>query len=238
MKTVIIVQARIGSSRLPGKVLKEVNGKTLLEHLIVRLRRVRKADQIVVATTIKEEDLPIVDLCKKLDVAFYRGSEEDVLSRYYEAALQYKGDLIVRVTSDCPLIDPSIVDKALTFYIENHNEIDYVSNNLKQTYPKGMDVEIFPFSILKEAHEEAKREREREHVTPFIKYNPIRYRLSNIEYSENFSHYRWTVDTSEDLHLITKILNTLYNDKPEFTMKDIVSVMKSNPEWISINAHI
>ena len=232
----IIVQARMGSSRLPGKVLKEVNGKTLLEYLIVRLRRVKQADQIIIATTIKEEDIQIVDMCKKLDVPFYRGSEEDVLSRYYEAALHYKGDLIVRVTSDCPLIDPSIVDKALTFYIENHNEIDYVSNNLKQTYPEGMDVEIFPFSILKEAYEEPKRESEREHVTPFIKYNPIRYRLSNIEYSENFSHYRWTVDTSEDLHLITKILNTLYNDKPEFTMKDIVSVMKSNPEWISINA--
>ena len=236
MRKLIIVQARMGSSRLPGKVLEEVCGKTLLEHLIVRLRRVKQADKIVIATTIKEEDIPIVDMCKKLDVPFYRGSEEDVLSRYYEAALHYKGDLIVRVTSDCPLIDPSIVDKALTFYIENHNEIDYVSNNLKQTYPEGMDVEIFPFSILKEAYEEPKRESEREHVTPFIKYNPIRYRLSNIEYSENFSHYRWTVDTSEDLHLITKILNTLYNDKPEFTMKDIVSVMKSNPEWISINA--
>ena len=238
MKKVVIVQARMTSTRLPGKVMKIVCDKPLLEHLINRLRRVKYADQVVIATTVNDTDNQIVNLCKELGTLYYRGSEEDVLGRYYEAAVEYGGDIIIRITSDCPVIDPEVVDSLINFYTNNIEKYDYVSNTLKRTYPRGMDVEVFPFSILKEAHEEAKKEREREHVTPFIVYNPMRYRLSNIEYSENFSHYRWTVDTSEDFHLITKILNALYNEKPEFTMKDIVSVMKSNPEWISINADV
>lgn len=228
----------MGSGRLPGKVMKEVCDKTLIEHLIIRLRRVKQSDQIVIATTTKEQDDQIVDLCKRLGVSFYRGSGEDVLSRYYEAALQYKGDLIVRVTSDCPLIDPDIIDKAITFYIENYGEIDYVSNCLNRTYPKGMDVEVFPFLILKEAYEEAKKENEREHVTPFIRFNTMRYRLHNIEHSVDLSHYRWTVDTQEDLDLITRIFRSIYHEKPDFTMRDILLVMDENPEWIHVNDHI
>jgi len=238
VKKLIIVQARMGSGRLPGKVMKEVCDKTLIEHLIIRLRRVKQSDQIVIATTTKEQDDQIVDLCKRLGVSFYRGSGEDVLSRYYEAALQYKGDLIVRVTSDCPLIDPDIIDKAITFYIENYGEIDYVSNCLNRTYPKGMDVEVFPFLILKEAYEEAKKENEREHVTPFIRFNTMRYRLHNIEHSVDLSHYRWTVDTQEDLDLITRIFRSIYHEKPDFTMRDILLVMDENPEWIHVNDHI
>ena len=238
MKKLIIVQARMGSGRLPGKVMKEVCDKTLIEHLIIRLRRVKQSDQIVIATTTKEQDDQIVDLCKRLGVSFYRGSGEDVLSRYYEAALQCNGDLIVRVTSDCPLIDPDIIDKAITFYIENYGEIDYVSNCLNRTYPKGMDVEVFPFLILKEAYEEAKKENEREHVTPFIRFNTMRYRLHNIEHSVDLSHYRWTVDTQEDLDLITRIFRSIYHEKPDFTMRDILLVMDENPEWIHVNDHI
>ena len=238
MRKLIIVQARMGSSRLPGKVLKEVCGKTLLEHLIVRLKRVKQADKIVIATTIKEEDIPIVAMCKKLDVPFYRGSEEDVLSRYYEAALQYKGDLIVRVTSDCPLIDPCIIDSVVSFYINNQDKVDYVSNCLNRTYPRGMDVEVFSFSILKEAHEEAKENHEREHVTPFIISRPSRYRLHNIEHSTNLSHYRLTIDTSEDLDLVKKIFKELFFTNHKFTMRDILSVMEANPDWIKINSHV
>ena len=238
MRKLIIVQARMGSSRLPGKVLKEVCGKTLLEHLIIRLRRVLQADHIVIATTIKEQDSQIVDLCIKLNVPFYRGPEDDVLSRYYEAALKDRADLVIRVTSDCPLIDPCIIDSVVSFYINNQDKVDYVSNCLNRTYPRGMDVEVFSFSILKEAHEEAKENHEREHVTPFIISRPSRYRLHNIEHSTNLSHYRLTIDTSEDLDLVKKIFKELFFTNPEFKMKDILTVLEVNSEWLSINSHV
>ena len=238
MRKLIIVQARMGSSRLSGKVLKEVCGKTLLEHLIIRLRRVKQADKIVIATTIKKEDSQIVDLCNMLNTPFYRGSANDILSRYYEAALNYEADLVVRVTSDCPLIDPQIVDRIITYYIDNNDNIDYVSNCLNRTYPRGMDVEVFPFSILKEAYEEAKKDYEREHVTPFIRSRHSRYRLHNIEHSTNLSHYRLTVDTSEDFELVEKIFEELFFEKPEFEMKDILAVLEVNSEWLSINSHV
>ena len=238
MRTLIIVQARMGSSRLPGKVLKEVCGKTLLEHLIVRLRRVKQVDNIVIATTIKEQDSQIVDLCIKLNTSFYRGPEDDVLSRYYEAALNYEADLVVRVTSDCPLIDPCIIDSIVSFYINNQDRVDYVSNCLNRTYPKGMDVEVFSFSNLKEAYEEAKENYEREHVTPFIINRPSRYRLHNIEHSTNLSNYRLTIDTSEDFELVEKIFEELFFENPEFEMKDILTVLEVNSEWPSINSHV
>ena len=238
MRKLIIVQARMGSSRLPGKVLKEVCGKTILEHLVIRLKRVKQIDKIVVATTIKEQDNQIVDLCIKLNTSFYRGSEDDVLSRYYEAALKDRADLVIRVTSDCPLIDPCIIDSVVSFYINNQDKVDYVSNCLNRTYPRGMDVEVFSFSILKEAHEEAKENHEREHVTPFIISRPSRYRLHNIEHSTNLSNYRLTIDTSEDFELIEKIFKELFFENPEFSMKDILTVLEVNSEWLSINSHV
>jgi spore coat polysaccharide biosynthesis protein SpsF len=238
MRKLIIVQARMGSSRLPGKVLKEVCGKTILEHLIIRLKRVKQIDKIVVATTIEEQDNQIVDLCIKINTPFYRGSEDDVLSRYYEAALKNRADLVIRVTGDCPLIDPQIIDRIITYYIDNKNSVDYVSNILNRTYPRGMDVEVFSFSILKEANEEAAKDKEREHVTPFIISRPSRYRLHNIEHSTNLSHYRLTIDTSEDLDLVKKIFKELFFTNPEFRMKDILTVLEVNSEWLSINSHV
>jgi len=238
MKKLIIVQARMTSTRLPGKIMKIVCGKPLLEHLINRLKKVKCADQIVIATTVNETEDIIVDLCKKLDTLYYRGSEEDVLGRYYEAAVEYGGDVIIRVTSDCPVIDPDVVDYLTDFYMKNLKKYDYVTNTLKRTYPRGMDVEVFSFSILKEACERAKREDEREHVTTFIRNKPTQYRLHNIKYSSDLSHYRLTVDTSEDMELIRRIFESLYVENPEFTMKDIVSKIVANPEWEYINAHI
>ena len=238
MRKLIIVQARMTSTRLPGKVMKIVCGKPLLEHLINRLKRVKCADQIVIATTVNESEDIIVDLCKKLDISYFRGSEEDVLGRYYETAVKYEGDVIIRITSDCPVIDPDVVDYLIDFYMKNLKKYDYVTNTLKRTYPRGMDVEIFSFSILKEAYERAKREEEREHVTTFIRNRSTQYRLHNIKHSSDFSHYRLTVDTSEDLELIRRIFESLYVENPEFTMKDILSKMAANSEWEYINAHI
>ena len=238
MKKLIIVQARMTSARLPGKVMKIVCGKPLLEHFINRLKRVKYADQIVIATTINDIDNQIVDLCKKLDISYYRGSEEDVLGRYYEAAVEYGGDIIIRITSDCPVIDPEVVDSLINFYTSNIEKYDYVSNTLKRTYPQGMDSEIISFDILKEAHLNAYDPFDREHVTPFIKSSSPRYSLKNIEYKTNLSHYRLTVDTSEDLELIKKIFKELYFRNPEFKMEDILTVLKANSEWQSINSHV
>ena len=238
MKKLIIVQARMTSTRLPGKVMEIVCDKPLLEHLINRLKTIRSADQIVIATTVNETDNQIVSLCKKLDTLYYRGSEEDVLGRYYEAAVEYGGDVIIRITSDCPLIDPHIVDQVIAYYVDNKDNVDYVSNCLNRTYPKGMGVEVFPSSILKEAYEEAKEAHDREHVTPFIKNRYSRYRLGDIEHSTDLSHYRLTVDTPEDMELIRRIFESLYVENPEFTMKDILSKMAANPDWIKINSHV
>ena len=238
MKKLIIVQARMTSTRLPGKVMEIVCDKPLLEHLINRLKTIRSADQIVIATTVNETDNQIVSLCKKLDTLYYRGSEEDVLGRYYEAAVEYGGDVIIRITSDCPVIDPDVVDYLIDFYMKNLKKYDYVTNTLKRTYPRGMDTEIVSFKALKEAHFNAYDPLDREHVTPFIRNRPTQYHLHNIKYSSDLSHYRLTVDTSEDMELIRRIFESLYVENPEFTMKDIVSKIVANPEWEYINAHI
>lgn len=238
MKVVIIIQARMTSSRLPGKILKKVLGKSLLEYQIERLRRVKLADEAVIATTINKTDELIVQLCNSLSVLYFRGSEEDVLSRYYEAAKVHQADVIVRVTSDCPLIDPEVIDQVIKFYIDHQTEYDYVSNSLEKTYPRGMDTEVFSFKTLQEAFLEATALPDREHVTPFIYRQPDRYSLANVNYSENQSHHRWTVDTPEDFELIKKIIEAIYPKMPNFTLRDCLNLLHKNPEWSTINAHI
>jgi len=237
MRKLIIVQARMTSTRLPGKVMKIVCGKPLLEHLINRLKRVKCADQIVIATTVNETEDIIVELCKKLDISYYRGSEEDVLGRYYEAAVEYGGDVIIRITSDCPVIDPEVVDYLISFFTNNIGKYDYVSNTLERSYPKGMGAEIVSFKALKEAHFNAYDPFDREHVTPFIKKRPQQFRLYNILYKADMSRYRWTVDTPADLELITKICDALYYKNPLFSLNDILDLMTRNPEWEAINTH-
>jgi spore coat polysaccharide biosynthesis protein SpsF len=238
MRKIIIVQARMTSTRLPGKVMKIVCGKPLLEHLINRLRKVKYADQIVIATTVNDTDNIIVDLCKKLGTLYYRGSEEDVLGRYYEAAVEYGGEVIIRITSDCPVIDPEVVEYLINCFTNNIEKYDYVSNTLERSYPKGMDAEIVSFKAIKEAHFNAYDPFDREHVTPFIKKRPQQFRLYNILYKTDMSRCRWTVDTPEDLELISKIFESLCYQNPFFSLNDIFSLMDCNPEWASINAHV
>jgi spore coat polysaccharide biosynthesis protein SpsF len=238
MKIVIIDQARMTSTRFPCKVLKKVLNKSLLEYQIERLKRVKLVDQIVVATTTNDTDHLIVDLCEHLLIDYFQGSEEDVLERYYQAAKKYKADLVVRITSDCPLIDPQVINQVIQFYLDNQTKYDYVSNSLKRTYPRGMDTEIFSFQILEQAFYEAIEKPDREHVTPFINRQPNRYRLANISYSENQSHHRWTVDTPEDFELIQKILESLYPNNPYFSLEDNLKLLDKFPQWQKINAHI
>lgn len=238
MKTVIIVQARMTSTRLPGKVLKRVLDKSLLEYQIERLRRVKLADEIVIATTTNSTDLPIIELCDRLSVPYFRGSEDDVLARYYGAAKEHKGDVVVRVTSDCPLIDPQVIDKVIQFYLEYKYEYDYISNCLERSYPRGMDTEVFSFIALHQAFVEATAQPDREHVTPFIYRHPERYRLAQVVYSENQSSHRWTVDTADDFELIKKIIETLYPQIPKFTLEDCLDLLRQYPDWSLINAHV
>ncbi len=238
MKTVIIVQARMTSTRLPGKVLKRVLDKPLLEYQIERLRRVKLADEIVIATTVNDTDQPIVELCNSLSVSYFRGSEEDVLSRYYGAAKENYADMVVRVTSDCPLIDPQIIDEIISFYVENSDKYDYVSNCLTRSYPRGMDTEVFSFKALQEAFLSATAQADREHVTPFIYRHPERYGVGHIVYAENQSSHRWTVDTPEDFELIRRIIEALYPQSPEFKLEDCLNLLKQYPDWSNINVHI
>lgn len=238
MKTVIITQARMGSTRLPGKVMKEILGKPLLAYHIERLKKVKSADEVLVATTVNEEDNVITKLAEREGVRCYRGSADDVLSRYRGAAREAEADIVVRVTSDCPLIDPNIVDIVIQHYLKHGDLYDYVSNTLKRTYPRGMDTEVFSRKVLEEIHLKAREPADREHVTRYIYCHPEKYRLGSVEHGRDLSRHRWTVDEEDDFKLIKLLVEELYPTKPDFTMQDCLEVLKKHPEWTEINAHV
>lgn len=236
MRVVAIIQARMGSTRLPGKILKNIMDKPLLHYQIERLNKCEFLDDILVATTDKKIEEPIINLCEMLKINIFRGSEQNVLSRYYDAAKCYKADVIVRLTSDCPLIDPKVVDKVIKEFLKSN--VDYASNTLIRTYPRGMDVEVFSMSTLEIAFIDAIEQFEREHVTPYIYMNRSLFKTLNVEYDSDESIHRWTVDTEEDFLLIEKILNNLYPSNKNFSMEDVLSLIKQNPLWKEINGHI
>lgn len=234
MTTSILVQARMGSERFPGKVLKESVGKPLLDHLIERLKQVKNVDSILVVTSNEVKDQPIVDLCDTLKVKVFRGNEENVLERYYYAAQMESPETIVRITADCPLIDPQIIDDVLHFY--KMGNFDYASNTLNPTFPRGMDVEVFSKKTLEDTFRRAKMPAEKEHVTYYMYHHPEHFKLGSYEQPFNSSEYRLTVDTPADFELINKIFESLY-PKP-FKLSDILNLLKEHPDWTKINAHI
>ncbi|WNS75211.1 glycosyltransferase family protein [Bacillus sp. DTU_2020_1000418_1_SI_GHA_SEK_038] len=238
MKVAAIIQARMGSTRLPGKILKTVKGKPLLKYQIERVKQAKAIDQIIIATTTKESEQPIVDLCEKMGINYYRGSEEDVLSRYYEAAQKFDVDVIVRLTSDCPIIDPKVIDKVVNKYVNNQSSFDYVSNTLERTYPRGLDTEVFSFEALNKAYHEAVLTRDKEHVTAYFYTNPHLFKLQGLKNEKDYGNYRWTVDTEEDFELIRLILGELYNPNKTFHLEDVIKLLNDYPEWNEINAHI
>lgn len=238
MSKAIIVQARMTSTRLPGKVLLPVAGQPMLSYLIERLRRVALADRVVIATTTNATDDPIVDFCAAKNVGCTRGSEHDVLSRYFEAATRFGAETIIRVTSDCPLIDPTLIDDAIDTFIRAAGSYDYVSNMIEPCWPYGMAVEVLSARALAEAQAEATQPDEREHVTPFIYWRPDRYRIKSLTRTPNLSQHRWTVDTPEDFELVRRILETLYPHKPYFEMSDVLALLAKHPDWVAINRHI
>ena len=238
-RVVIITQARMTSTRLPGKIAIQILGKSLLEYHIERLKRSSLGSQVVVATTTNSSDDIIVKTSEGLGVDVYRGLEHDVLARYYHAAIKFEADIIVRVTSDCPIIDPEIVDKTISHYLSLLPDIDYVSNcRIRQTYPRGLDTEVFSFANLQLAYERAKEPFEREHVTPFLWLHPERFALSNVEHDVDLSHHRWTVDTPADVDLIKRMLEASYLSNPGFNLQDYLKLIDENPEWKYINSHI
>ena len=237
MRVVCIMQARVGSSRLPGKVLKEICGKTVLEHDINRLRKVRNIDEIVIATTTEEKDIEIVNEAKRLGVKYFRGSEDDVLSRYYLAAKENEADAVVRVTSDCPCIDFNVTEDIINFYLKNNEKYDYVSNTLDRTYARGLATEVFSFKVLEEAYLNAKEGFEKEHVTPYIWEND-NYRVYQYKDKDNNSNLRLTLDTIEDLELLTKLYKELYQCNNFFEYKDIINLFNNKPYLEKINSMI
>jgi len=236
MNTVIISQARMTSTRLPGKVLKEVLGKPLLWYQLTRLRQVKSADCIVVATTQNSTDDPVVDFCKSMEVQCFRGSEDDVLARFYKAASFIKADAVVRVTADCPLVDPEVIDTVIRYFKDNN--FDYVSNTLERSYPRGLDVEVFSYKALAEAYYRAVLPAEREHVTPFLYCRTGEYKVGNVKSKEDNSKHRWTVDTIEDFELIKEMLEYLYPINPSFSLEDCIQAHRKHPHWAKINAHV
>ncbi|MDX2212940.1 MAG: glycosyltransferase family protein [Oculatellaceae cyanobacterium bins.114] len=241
MKTAAIIQARMGSTRLPGKVMKSLCGKTVLSHVITRVKACSLVDEIIVATTTSDDAEAIVLEAEKAGVNWFRGSEDNVLERYYLAAQHYQVDLIVRVTSDCPLFDPEVLESLLDYFHMMTDVglfIDYTSNTLTRSYPIGLDAEVFTFSTLENAYNNATKPYEKEHVTPYIYQHPEIFALHNQHYDEDLSSYRWTLDTPEDFQFIEAVYQALYQPDRLFTMDDILELLEKNPSLTQINAHI
>ncbi|MFW6029436.1 MAG: cytidylyltransferase domain-containing protein [Halanaerobiales bacterium] len=236
-KTAAIIQARMGSTRLPGKVLKKIKDKTVLAHVIERVRQSSEIDEIIIATTNLARDNKIVKEAQNCNVNYYRGSEDDVLCRYYHAAKENDVSLVVRITSDCPLIDPFVVDDIVSFFKEN--DYDLVTNAgsdlTQRTYPRGLDTEVFPLSKLEEAFNNAEAKYQREHVTPYIYETSknIYYYTNNIDYSD----YRLTLDENADWELIFQVYDKLYNGDHVFYLEDIIKIIDDH-HLKNINAHV
>lgn len=233
-KIAAIVQARMSSTRLPNKVLTDIEGKPLLWHLINRIRYSKHITEIIIATSNSENDKAILVFADQMGIKSYAGKIDDVLDRYYQAALENNIDIIIRITADCPLLDPIILDKIIQMYIEGN--CDYVSNTMPPSFPDGLDVEVFSFEVLIKAWKQAKLSSEREHVTPYIRKNPNLFKLKNYTNDEeDLSYMRWTVDEKEDLEFIRKIYKYLFQKKEIFLMKDILELLKNKPELMKIN---
>jgi len=235
---IAIIQARMGSSRLPGKVLQPIEGRPMLWHIINRLKTCNRLNNIVVATTISRDDDVIENFCHENDVDFFRGSEHDVLDRYYQTAKEFGADIIVRITADCAVIDPKVTDHVISSYLENQNSCDFCSNVLTRTYPNGLETEVIPFETLETVWHQAEEPRHREHVTLYLADHLDDFRLMNVRNPEDLSYLRWTVDQQEDLDLIRRFYQHLYPNKQIFHTEDILDVLSREPFLMEINKEV
>jgi len=235
MRVIAIVQARMGSTRLPGKVLRQLGGQTVISRVIERVRRFSLIDDLLIATTTDPADDAIVKEAGRCGVQVFRGSEDDVVERYYRAACQARADVVVRITSDCPLIDPEVSDYTIQRFLEERP--DYASNALERTYPRGLDTEVVMFSALERAWKEASEPYQRAHVMPYLYQNPDKFRLLSVKGEVDFSGYRWTLDTSEDLEFLQEVYERL-DRAGGFTWRDVVRLLEREPALGEMNQHI
>lgn len=237
MRTVTVIQARTGSSRLPGKVMYPVLGRPLLLHMVDRVRRARRCGTVVVATTVLREDDVIVDLCRQSGIPVMTGHPTDLLDRHVQVGAEYDAEAVVKIPSDCPLIDPSVIDRVIGHF--ESGAFDYVSNLHPATYPDGNDVEIMSMHALAIAWKNAVRPLEREHTTPFFWENPSAFVLGNVVWETGLDYsmsHRWTLDYEEDLVFIRTVIEKLAPVRPSFTLHDILTLLSVEPELTRINA--
>ena len=238
-RVVAIIQARMDSSRLPGKVLRDIHGKPMLAWVVERTRKASSVSEVMVATTSDPSDDMIEQVCRQMNVPCFRGNIYDVLDRYYQAAREAQADVIVRITADCPLIDAGLIDMVVQRFLEE--KVDFAANRLpppyQRTYPIGLDVEVVSFTALQRAWQEAREKHEREHVLPYLYESPGRFKTLMVDHETDLGSYRWTVDTFEDLEFIQKLF-TLLPDTENFTWLDVLKIVEKNPQLSEINAGV
>ena len=234
-KITVIIEARTGSSRLPNKVIAEIEGKPMIFYVIDRIKQIKSVEQIILATTQEKNDKILIEIAKQNSIGVFTGDSMDVLNRDYQCALQNNADPIIRITGDCPLIDPDIVGEMLEFYLKNN--YDYISNRINPKYPDGLDVEIYSFKTLQMVEQNAKWSSERELVTTYITKNPKIFKIFSYENQEDLSGHRWTVDEQNDLEFVRKIYSIM-KPKTNFSMNEIIEILVKNPELLKINLGI
>jgi spore coat polysaccharide biosynthesis protein SpsF len=235
MNIVTIIQARMGSTRLPGKVLMDLGGKTVLARVVGRMRRATRVKEIVVATTDSPADDAVVRECHRLEVSAFRGSESDVLDRYCRAARVCAAGAVLRITSDCPAIDPELVDETVRMFQDQ--SADYASNSLTPSYPRGLDTEVFTTVALERAWREASERYEREHVTPYFYEHPELFKVISLQGRIDYSRYRWTLDTAADLKLLREIY-ARFGNQDDFGWYQAVRLMEREPGLEGWNSHV
>jgi spore coat polysaccharide biosynthesis protein SpsF len=238
MKTVAIIQARMGSSRLAGKVLLDLAGEPMLARVVNRVRRARCVDEVVIATTTEPADETLTALCATRGWPCFRGSQDDLLDRYYGAAHQFGADVVLRITSDCPLIEPEIIDRVVRALLDHRPPLDYASNVLpRRTFPRGLDVEALRFETLKRMWQEDTNPAWREHVTQFLHHHPERFAIHpGVVHDRDLSAMRWTVDTPEDYDLLRRIYAAFGHDR--FSWQEVLALLEENLQWLEINRHV
>ena len=234
MTVIAIIQARMSSTRLPGKVLLPLVNKPVLAHVVERLSYSRLIEKIVVATSIDSSDDPIADFCYQQNWLCYRGSLEDVLDRYYQTATQFDASAVVRITADCPVIDPVVVDAVITGFLSGNYDLF----GLDGEFPDGLDCTVFSLSALKKARLNAKLKSEREHVGPYIENSPHLFQNGSLKIFHGLQHHRWTLDEPEDYLLLTEIFEQLYSPDSPFLTHDILQLIQKKPELLTLNQAI
>jgi len=234
-KIVAMIQARMGSTRLPGKVAMPLGNSTVLEQVVKRVSRAKTVNEVILVTTLSFDDLALVRVCADRNIRVFCGSENDVLDRYYQAAKLVNPDHIIRITADCPLMDPSIIDLIVNRHLKS--DVDYTSNVLKETYPDGLDVEVFKFHALEKAWKESKKISDREHVTLYIRNNPDLFQLNSVENKNDMSSLRWTLDEPQDYDFLQKVYQA-FDGNETFGMDDVMTLLQKKPYLLEINQDI